>query len=286
MNRFLLLLLLSSSFILLSCKKDDSEDEGQRVAIDTDTQSPLDYSTADAEANKTMDFVLRAYQELRSGKTSDVPRVLPECAWTSLDTSGSTHRLTIDFGTQGCLCTNWDGRVRRGKLFVSFTGRYITTGSEYLVQSLNYFVGDNEHRINHRVRNVGPNASNQPRFEVSLVDTVLTRTGAIRLQAERLRTWVEGFNTLSNSWDDIYEVSDLDAQRGSSGVNRRGENFRVRIITPLRVVIDCREKIVSGLLELTPSQGVVRSIDYGRGACDGLVTVVIRNRAFTVPISG
>jgi hypothetical protein len=287
MNRLLFLVLVCLALLVTGCKKnDDSDDNGRRVAIDTDTQSAQDYSTSDAEANKTIDFALRAYEELRSGKSTDLPRILPECAWTSLDTSGSTHRLTIDFGTEGCLCANWDGRIRRGKLFINFTGRYITPGSEYRVQSLNYYVGDNEHRINHLVRNIGPGASNQPRFQVSISDTVLTRTGAIRLQAERLRTWVEGSNTLNNPWDDVYEINDQDAQRGSTGVNRRGESFRVRITTPLRVVIDCREKVVSGVLELTPSQGVVRLIDYGRGACDGLLTVVIRNRAFTLPIYG
>lgn len=276
-----LLIVLLSPLLFTACKED--EEERQTQPVDTDTQSAEDYSLTDAEANKTMDYVARVFEELRAGKTSEERSVLPECAYTELDSTNGTYGMLIDFGTEGCLCSEWDGRVRRGKLFVNFNGRYRETGSRYLVTSENYYVGQNEHRIFHSVRNIGPNSSNQPVFEVDIADTVFVGSGATRLEARRQRTWIQGSDTQGDPWDDIYEVADR-TQSGASGVNRRGESFGVKITTPLRVEIGCKEKVVSGVLEITPAKGDKRVVNYGPGYCDGLVTVIIRNRAITVSI--
>ena len=264
----------------VACSDEEAPTQSARTYNTTsDTESPADYGTAESEANKVQDLVQAVYEELRAGISSE-NSVLPECATVMFDTVLTPYSLVIDFGEDTCLCANWDGRYRKGKLIIAFIGRYRNSGSYYTVNSDQYFVGENEHRIHHEVRNVGQNSQKQWVFEVDVSDTVITEKGLIQWQARRNRTWTAGANTPLEVMDDVYLITDRN-NRAAEGINRTGQNFKVLIVKPIEVKIGCRYKLVSGVVSLTPNGGVERIIDYGNGVCDGKFTFTIRNQSFS-----
>ncbi len=256
MKQSLLLSLLALTVV--ACRKESDS------PIDRDYTAAVDNDRAEVFFTDALKMSDAAY------KDGDLP-----CAVAvTIDTVAVPHTMLIDFGTTNC--TAADGRTRRGRLNVIFTGRYRDPGTVITITPEDYYVNDHRLQGVKTVTNAGLNEQGQPFFSVTVNGTVTAPDGSWTSthNYQRTRTWIEGAATL-NWLDDVYLISG-----GGSGVNRNGVPFTVAITAPLRVELDC-PWIVSGVLQIVPSNLAVRTVDYGSGTCDSQVTVTVNGTTYT-----
>lgn len=254
-----LILISTLALFLVSCRK-----EKDTEPLDNDYTAALDNSLAEsffADALKQSDAAAKANE-------------LPCNATVTIDLAAQPHTMLVDFGTTNCIGS--DGWLRRGKLFVTFTGPYGEPGTVITIVPQGYFVNDHGLQGQKTVTNMGTNGQGQTYFTIVVTGTVTAPDGSWTSthSAQRIRTWVEGEGTL-NPFDDVYLISG-----NGNGVNRKGIPYTLLITTPLRAEVGCRW-ITAGVLQITPGSLAVRTVDFGNGACDNQVTVTVNGFSFT-----
>jgi hypothetical protein len=176
----------------------------------------------------------------------------------------------IDFGTDDC--TGVDGRIRKGKIHITYTGRYRESGSIITITPENYTVNGYQVNGTKVITNNGTNAQGHTNFTINVNGSITAPGNAWSSQwnSTRTRTWIEGESTLT-VWDDVYEITGT-----ADGINRDGVHYSIAITNPLRAEIGCRW-IVSGTMVLSPEDYDARTIDFGDGTC---------NNGFSVTVNG
>jgi hypothetical protein len=195
----------------------------------------------------------------------------------SFDTIGTIKTITIDWGTTNCDCN--DGKRRRGQLVITYAGSYFSPGTVITHTPVNYFVNDHKVQGSKVVTNMGLNGNGQPYYTVDIDGIVSLSTGeVINYTSDRIRTFVSGFSTPLNFWDDEYDITG-----SATGTVTNGDSFTANITSPLHVKIGC-SYITSGSIDITPNDKPVRTIDYGDGTCDGTFTISINGNTYTIVI--
>lgn len=258
--------LLAMMLVLLSSCRKDKEDE---PTIDLDYTSASDNARAE---DVFSDMLAQVDKAVEANGLRDL------CEPTvTFDTTSAPRTITLDFGTVNCTAVN--GRLRRGRILVSYTGRYRDVGTVITITPENYHVNDNLVQGTKTVTNLGPNGEGQLQFSVSVNGSLTAADGSWTAThvANRTRTWIAGQGTPGLS-DDVYLITG-----GGSGVNRNGQAYSVSITSALRVALDC-PTITQGTVQVTPSGRPVRIIDYGNGTCDSSFTVTVNGQTFSVVI--
>jgi hypothetical protein len=267
---FAVIAVLSLGFT--SCKKDTKED------TTADADVIIENSAGDAAFNDVAGISDEAYSgSLESYRSSTNEVVMTTCAVITFDTLSSPRMFTVDFGSSNCLCK--DGNYRRGKILVSYVGKYRDSLSSHTISFDNYFVNDNQLLGTKTVTNNGHNAAGKLSYTVTVNGKIKwAATGdSSTYTSNRTRVWSQGENTFT--WlDDVYLINGT-----ASGVTRNGTSYTMNTATPLKVEIGFRY-ITDGILEFTPQGKTTRSIDYGYigGARDALARVTINGNTFTV----
>ena len=239
-------------------------------------------SQDDAYAEATFENVSDMGNEAYDMKTGNMFKsiegnrlFLSECATVTLDTSVFPRILTIDFGDVNCLCN--DGKYRRGKIIITFTGRYFEPGTVITHGFENYFVNDKSVAGSKVVTNMGENENGNLYFTIEVTGVIEKPDGGgtFSWNSSRVREWIQGSDT-HNRWDDIYLVTGT-----ANGTRPNGLTWEQEIMTPLRVELACRF-IVSGTVEMRPQDRPVRLLDYGNGDCDNIATVTINGETYTI----
>lgn len=263
--------------IFSSCKKKSTEEK------DTDTSSASDQSLASTTVNdmtSISDEAGKTYN-ITSFRTHDVNGLLStSCASLTIDTLSAVRTITVNFGTSNCLCN--DSRYRRGKLILSFSGRYRDSLTVITVTPQNYFVDNNQVTGTKTITNKGHNASHHLVYEINANIQIIKANngGTVSWQSVRQREWITGESTLS--WlDDIYSITG-----NATGTSANGNTFTSIISSPLirNMAIGCRRHFTQGVLEHTPGGKATRYIDYGNGACDDQATVTINGTSYQITL--
>ena len=105
-----------------SCKKENIQLEDTTISQD-DAYAEKTFEDVSDMANEAYDIGTGNHLKLFPGNRM----FLSECATVTLDTTVFPRELTIDFGKENCLCR--DGKYRRGKIIISFNGRYRHPGT-------------------------------------------------------------------------------------------------------------------------------------------------------------
>lgn len=254
-----------------SCIKEDAPE----------TQSTDDHNTMQREYDdilSTVEDVMKDYNdEMDKSGSQFQPSVSDtSCATVTLDTTYSTNgakgRITIDFGTTNCI--GLDGRSRRGKIHVDYTGRYRTVGTVITTTFEDFHVNDNKIEGTKTVT-----TQSREVYNVSVTGAKITFTDAstITWESERTRTWVGGNDTtladMLNIWNDVYEISGT-----ASGTGRFGRTFTVsidQVTIKLQCWLSAIFHPVSGTITVSPQDLDDRVVDYGDGTCDKKGTITI-----------
>ncbi len=250
-------------------------------------QSAVDNAQADAQFNDldniVSDVMIENSNNLRTTDESIGERTLRfrNCGTVTINTTMKT--IVIDFGN-GSTCN--DGRTRRGKIIINYTGRYLTPSSVITTTTDNYYVNDVKVEGVKVVTNVTQPGQN-PTHTVSVRNGKLTfPDGSVfTWQTDRRRVWQQGAGDL-NPFNDVIQITGT-----ASGTNRRGVNFTAEITTPLIVKTECwlqgTRKPISGVYVVT-SENCQKSVDFGNGICDRNVTVTTTcngGGSFTFPLN-
>ncbi len=267
--KFFMLSILSL-VLLVSCNKETNE------SLSSDEKASLNESFAEQTFDELQDMTDQAYNlKDISFKTSNDDFIrFGDCVTITIDTTVMPRLLTIDFGEENCLCR--DGKYRRGKILVTFNGRYRQVGTVITTGFENYYVNDNHVTGERTFENMGFNDENHLWYQIQVEGQIaLTDGTTVSWQSNRNRIWIQGYNT--PFWrDDVYLIEGEGNYSSSSGrqVNRL-------IIEPIRRELNCRH-FVSGTVEITPVNGVQRMLDYGEGECDNLAQLTIGDRTITI----
>ena len=254
-----------------SCKKDVND-------VEVDTSVSADDALADGIYSDVTNIADEAYNNGSGGlKSSNENNLfLSGCATVTLDTTVTPRELTIDFGDSNCLCR--DNRFRRGKIIVTFTGRYRMPGTVITYGFEDYYVNDNHVDGTKVITNMGLNENNNLYYNIEIVGVIhkADNGSTISWNSSRVREWVEGVFTIFNPWDDVYLITGT-----ADGIRPNGLTWEREIINPLRVQLSCRW-IVSGTVEIRPEELPLRILDYGTGECDNIATVLIDGVTYTI----
>jgi hypothetical protein len=282
------------------CNKDEDEDNNETPEYDTNSMQ--DNALAENTWNdigSISDQAADGSDSVSSYRPADGNSILGSgCATVTLVT-GSPNIITVDFGANWCQCL--DGRYRKGKFTISYTGAYSDSGTvitQSASSSDNYYVKfrTDTNKImkvvgTRTVKNLGRNSNGKPMFEINVNGTFTDQANrTMTWTSHRFREWTTGDSTQYNWIDDQYTITGDPNGHDASGTSFDAVNFTVEIDVPLFVDFTCYQvdprscKITKGKITLTPAGKPARSIDFGSGLCDNLATFIVRDRSWDIDI--
>jgi len=264
-----LMIFAAAAISFTGCKRENTDDS-------------MNAAEDNALAEVTFDDVKSIADEAAAGsmssfKTDASDGIMSTCATITHDTLSNPRVLTIDFGTTNCICN--DGRSRRGKIIVTYSGPYNEPGHVHTVSFDNFFVNDNQVLGTKTVTNNGLNNNGNLYFSIEVDGSIIRANGAgtLTFVSSREREWIEGASTPERN-DDVYLVTGT-----ASGTNSEGGSFTAEITSALKRTVACHQ-FVSGTAEVTPANRPVRSIDFGDGTCDNQATVTVNGQEHIIQL--
>jgi hypothetical protein len=273
---FIAAAVISSGLLFTSCKKD--------AAKDSDIESSENNALAESSFN---DITTIADQAALGGTVNmrvagDAAAAREEgslgsgCATVSFDTVSTPRVITIDFGASNCLCN--DGRNRRGKILLGYTGRYRDAGTVITISFNNYFVNDNQLTGSKKITNQGLNNAGNLVYLIEVNGQLIKANGGgtISWTSTRQREWTAGAGTPLVLSDDAYSITGT-----ATGTNASGKSYTITITKPLVRKMSCRW-FESGIVDVTPEGKAIRTLDYGTTGCDANASVSILGYSFPI----
>lgn len=260
---------------LTSCNKDSVSDNPEAAAAQN-------LNVAEVEDDNTQIMSDQAESEGSVDlRTSPVDNssvdLITACAVVTRDSTSSPKKITIDFRTG---CTNANGVTRKGKIIVTYTGRYRDSLTVIHIVSENYYVNDNKVDIDRTVTNKGHNASGNLEFGIVSTRTVTFTDGSTSSSSvQKVREWVAGSDTPRNFTDDVYSVTGT-----GTHTSKRGILYDASTLTPLIRKVSCHQ-FVSGQVKIVRHGATERFgvVDFGTGTCDDVATVTLDNgRSYSI----
>ena len=187
----------------------------------------------------------------------------------------SEKQLVIDFSNYSCVLD--DGRSRKGKLIITYLGRYRTEGSEIQINLDNYVSSNVQLFGGIQVRNLG---NSDYEIQVKNFRIPIDKDDSAKWEGTLSKKWIVGSNTPSLS-DDQYEFI------GSyKGTDKLKQAFTGSVTAPLVINYNCLEDGNSfptkGTTEIVTENFASRKIDFGQGNCDKTIVLTVRDDAETI----
>ncbi|GBL35004.1 hypothetical protein EMGBS15_05990 [Filimonas sp.] len=260
-------LAITATLFLTDCKRSDKDK-------DNDTEIAGDNALSESSYNDVLNIADDASDKSTGDNLSNY-KTASNCATVTHDTFSTPRTITIDFGAVNCLCN--DGRYRRGKILVSYSGHYRDSGSVHTITFDSYFVNDRHIMGSKTVTNMGHNTAGHSYFSIVVNGLIVKPSGdSISWNSNRTRTWTQGEST-PGKMDDVYEIT------GSASGTKGTTSYTMLITQPLVRSLDCNW-IQSGTFELQPSGKPLRTFDFGNGTCDNTATVTINGTVYTITL--
>lgn len=200
--------------------------------------------------------------------------VLGPCVTVTLTQNGNMKVLTIDFGTQGCLCN--DGKTRKGKLIATAT-RFNQVNVLRTLTTQQYYVND-YHVEGTITRNITNDISTTSRQADIVENLTVTNPGGQTVYTRNATlTRIFNFNTPGTPTDNTMTTW------GQVSLSRPNGTQISRLVsqsTPLLFKNACHQ-IVSGIAQITIN-GNAYTIDFGNGACDDIATASNGTSTWTI----
>jgi hypothetical protein len=201
-----------------------------------------------------------------------------DCASVAVDTlTGPANRLTIRFGDNvDCVCL--DGRKRRGNISITYSGRYLDTGSVHTIQFDNYFVDDYQVTGTIKYTRVDTTVLGQWYYRVTVNDSVtITPDQYVVWKGTLVRKVIAGSIT-GDRTDDVFSVS------GDATLTMpNAHQYSFAIATPLQVATSYKF-VEAGVVNIGGPSGV-RVLNYGPGTQDNQAQVNIGLNAYPVTLT-
>lgn len=260
---------LIASLLFYSCKK---------AKLNKETTTTEDNSTSEdvwTTVFTTIDVEVTNQEDLsfKTGKTNKNNAACPTIDVIYNNDSMYLKTITIDYGTAGC--TGVDGRLRKGIINITQTGRYRIPGTKTTATLVDFYIDEFKVEGSKSI-----NFESAGIFTIHVSNSKITDGNGLVTQWESVRTFekIAGSNTPLIFCDDIWEITG-----NANGVNRDGRSYTVDIITPLQKDVCCKW-IAKGVIEITPEDLKTRRIDFGDGSCDASAILTIGKKTHDITL--
>jgi hypothetical protein len=255
---------------MVSCK-DKSEDFSDEEAITENS------AVGDNEADDASQISYSAEFDAKGGR---IEKSLPSCAVVTNDKVSKT--LTIDFGTG---CVGAYGRTRSGKIIILYNSTLGDSLANRTITFDNYKVNNKSVTGMIELRDISKNSAGNLQSTRRVTDLKITFPNGkfVTLNGSRTREWTDGAGD-TNPDNNKYRITGT-----LTGMSSTGRSFTHEITTPIIVDFACAKlgnfARVAGVVETTKVGGFgerKRTVDYGDGTCDKVITVTTFRRTYTI----
>ncbi len=251
------------SMFLISCDNDEVVNP-----LDDSTDISNNEEVVDGYFEDTDDVVFEANDQLNvttNGRVvMDNRNSLTRCAEITHDKENQI--ITVDFGDG---CEGPGGKVRAGKIIITYTGRKYIPGAKWVYTLEDYSVNGIALEGVKTITNVSVSLEDNLSFNKVLAGGKATwpdGSFATR-EVNKTVTWIRE----SNPINDEFHV-----QGEASGISKDGVAYEIEILSTLIYKRMCRREgvhiAVQGLKSVTKGDSEVL-VDFGDGECDNMVTV-------------
>jgi hypothetical protein len=180
-------------------------------------------------------------------------------------------QITIDFGAG---CTDRNGRIRKGKIIIVYTGRLINPGNSASLTFDGYYVDDIKVEGTQKITNIG--TVDKKSYNILVVNAKLSQSNGNTCQwnSEKTISQTDGMLTPALAIDDAFAITGA-----ASGSVQKGDKYfqwSTIITTPLTKRYACRW-ISKGTITLNKGNAAVAVLDYGPGTCDNRAIFSVNN---------
>jgi len=261
--------LLVFATFFAACEKSDetdpivsiTQDDDQATDLYDDVQNEADEITAISGSSKSSaDFAMLSGTGTRTIETTF---------------SGDTTIKTITF-VDFVNSNSQNGHVKRGVIIIKVLGGPLQEKFERTITFQNFYIDDIKIEGKKQVIKTA-----EHQYSVTLIAGRLTFPDGTTYTREftRTRTWVDGYDTPANIWDDTYTIEGT-----ATGINRKGYTYTHTITNPLIVKNTCRW-IVEGTIEMVINNQIA-ILDYGMGDCDNIATITKNGKTYEFRLRG
>lgn len=272
--------LLFIGFSFTSCNKEEGGIDENLSA--TEMSDAYETTDIDDVSENIDDIVESAYFELASNsfskstdsKIQENQRFLSDCVTITKVITAQNIEVTLDYG-EGCTTKKED--LLSGKIEMIITTDILEKSVTIDYSFVNfYFNGKKIEGTVNKVR-IKSNNDENPRAVITRDIKIIWEDDSYALvMGERTREWIEGSDNLIWS-DNVFSIT------GKLTITKRNGDLRTStIIEPLIKNMACKF-LVSGLIEIEKNDKL-RSIDYGNGECDDLVTLTSNGKEYEIHI--
>ncbi|MEW5845690.1 MAG: hypothetical protein AB1777_05410 [Bacteroidota bacterium] len=262
-------LMMMAAISFTSCQKDD------------DLDPVIAQAAEDSDVDTYYDDVMTEVDELTlAGDTKDSQMMYATMGGQgtrNIETSydGNCRIQTITYNNFVNANSRYE-RVKNGVIVIRTCGRYNEAEFVRTITFQNFTINGNLIEGTKEIRKTAENE-----YQITLTNGKITFTDGTTYTrtVERTRTWVAGYDTPFNIWDDVYTL-----EGAATGENRQGNAYTHQIKSALMFRLSCRW-IVQGIIDITVGDKQV-SIDYGNGECDNLAYVTVNGKTYEVKLRG
>lgn len=266
---------LLAGLFLTACDREDNFKQG----TDEEEEQTLESASVGEDAS---DDALEISSQVDTELAAAGGRVNTLCATVTKDVENKI--VTIDFG-DGCVGPY--GKERSGKIFVAYSTEIGDSLSNRIITFENYFVNNKGVSGTIELRDISINDAGNLQSVKKLIDLTISFPNGeeVVFNGSRTRELISGYadGILSNN---IYRIT------GSvSGSSTTGRSFTQEITEPIIADWSCAAQgnfaRVSGKVEMTKLGGYSarkRTVDYGDGECDNVITITTFRRTYVVTI--
>lgn len=246
------------------CSDDDGTDPDPKINTG-DTEVVADDEEVQGIFENLEELTNDAITEATDPSGGRVASNFMVCAELSLDLQNTS--LTIDFG-QGCEGPR--GRLRKGKIIISYSGFLFESGSVITTTFENFEVDGLKIEGTRTVTNTSGANDETPKFNVKIEGGKVTwpdGTFATR-EVNRTKTWVRTNTPLNDEFH---------IEGTASGVTRGGRTYKTTITEKVVFKVSCANDRIfiptQGKKDIEVDGSLKITVDYGDGTCDNTVTL-------------
>ena len=276
-NKILLIVTVLSITFFIGCNSNETVD-----GTTNSTAITADEAVANSEIDATVDDVSIIAEDQFDMQKSSVAKtsggiksMLPLCATITSVLTNDIWTRTIDFGTQGCTLPN--GNILKGKIIISFSKNFATPIRTISYKLEGFYHNDKliegsktitqELKTSDLLVAIHPVTTHSIDVKITYPDgKIYSRIGT------RVREMVEGFATITNWEDNVFNVWGYHITTFPNGSKYTCTTQKT---TPLLIKMSCKMPFpVSGIVDILKNDAKA-TLNYGNGDCDKLATMTI-----------
>lgn len=263
-NKLSLLLIGVGVLTFTGCSDDDGPNPDPNINTG-DTEAIADEEEVEGIFEDLEELTNDAITEASNPSGGRLSGNFMVCTDISLDLMEKS--ITVDFG-EGC--EDPRGRIRKGKIIITYSGFYFETGSVITTTFENFEIDGLQIEGTRTVTNVSEANDNIPIFSVKIEGGKVTwpdGTFATR-EANRTKSWTSASTPLN----DEFQIEGT-----ANGITRAGRAYKATITEKIIFRIACaNDRIfipVQGGKDIEIDGSLTITVDYGDGTCDNTVTI-------------